>query len=360
MVSFFILRPFGPNRNAPRRCMGIITLVWVVWGFSLCFGASGRFIGDPSSFAMLNRVNYKQLPHEGRGKMGEAYVEGIPGLVFAAYQGMFAVITPALMTGAFAERIKFGPFLVFVVLWVHLVYFPWCHWVWGPNGWLGTWGVCDFAGGLVVHVTAGFSALATVMALPSREKLEGQPVDTTPHNVPYVALGTALLWFGWFGFNGGSALGSDSVAAYALINTEISASVALLVWMFIEWKLEGKPSLVGVCVGAIAGLATITPAAGFVKPWAAVVIGTASAIFCYACVYGLTKMGYDDALDVWGVHGMGGFLGTCLLGVLARTRVSRPRRRGPRRGPNSDTISEGYKRPYPESSTSLRPRETPS
>merc|ERR1711939_762386 len=219
-------------------CMGIITLVWVVWGFSLCFGASGRFIGDLSSFAMLNRVNYKQLPHEGRGKMGEAYVEGIPGLVFAAYQGMFAVITPALMTGAFAERIKFGPFLVFVVLWVHLVYFPWCHWVWGPNGWLGTWGVCDFAGGLVVHVTAGFSALATVMALPSRE------------------------------------------------------------------KLEGKPSLVVVCVGAIAGLATITPAAGFVKPWAAVVIGTASAIFCYACVYGLTKMGYDDALDVWGVHGM--------------------------------------------------------
>merc|ERR1711939_148352 len=162
------------------------------------------------------------------------------------------------------------------------------------------------AGGLVVHVTAGFSALATVMALPSREKLEGQPVDTTPHNVPYVALGTALLWFGWFGFNGGSALGSDSVAAYALINTEISASVALLVWMFIEWKLEGKPSLVGVCVGAIAGLATITPAAGFVKPWAAVVIGTASAIFCYACVYGLTKMGYDDALDVWGVHGVAG------------------------------------------------------
>ena len=145
-------------------CMGIITLVWVVWGFSLCFGASGRFIGDPSDFAMLNRVNYKNLPHEGRGKMGEAYVEGIPGLVFAAYQGMFAVITPALMTGAFAERIKFGPFLVFVVLWVHLVYFPWCHWVWGPNGWLMTWGVCDFAGGLVVHVTAGFSALATVMA----------------------------------------------------------------------------------------------------------------------------------------------------------------------------------------------------
>mmetsp|Transcript_15658 Transcript_15658/g.41219 ORF Transcript_15658/g.41219 Transcript_15658/m.41219 type:complete len:459 (+) Transcript_15658:139-1515(+) len=302
-------------------CMGIITLIWVVWGFSLCFGASGWFYGDPGDFVMLNRVSGAPLPSEARGKMGEAYVDGIPGLVFCAYQGMFAVITPALMTGAFAERIKFGPFIVFVVLWVHLVYFPWCHAVWGPNGWLGTWGVCDFAGGLVVHVTAGFSALATVMALPSREKLEGAPVDTTPHNVPYVALGTALLWFGWFGFNGGSALGANEQAAYALINTEISASVALLVWMLIEWKLEGKPSLVGVCVGAIAGLATITPAAGFVKPWAAVVIGTSSAIFCYACVAALTKMGYDDALDVWGVHGMGGFLGTCLLGVLAEHDV---------------------------------------
>ena len=297
--------------------MGIITLVWVVWGFSLCFGASGRFIGDPSSFAMLNGVDGGPLKSEARGKEHEAFVGGIPGLVFAAYQGMFAVITPALMTGAFAERIKFGPFIIFVVLWVHLVYFPWCHAVWGPNGWMYTWGVRDFAGGLVVHVTAGFSALATVMALPSREKLEGAPVDTTPHNVPYVALGTALLWFGWFGFNGGSALGANEQAAYALINTEISASVALLVWMLIEWKLEGKPSLVGVCVGAIAGLATITPAAGFVKPWAAVVIGTASAIFCYACVAALTKMGYDDALDVWGVHGMGGVLGSILVGVLA-------------------------------------------
>jgi Amt family ammonium transporter len=303
-------------------CMGIITLIWVVWGFSLCFGGSGRVIGDPRDFAMLNRVTGQPLPHEGRGKMGEAYVEGIPGLVFCAYQGMFAVITPALMTGAFAERIKFGPFLVFVVLWIHFVYFPWCHWVWGPNGWLMTWGVVDFAGGLVVHVTAGFSALATVVALPSREKLEGAKVDKTPHNVPYVALGTALLWFGWFGFNGGSALGADEVAAYALINTEISASVALLVWMCIEWKLEGKPSLVGVCVGAIAGLVMITPAAGFVKPWAAVVIGTLSAVVCYACTALCTKLGLDDALDVWGVHGMGGFLGTCLVGVLAEHDVN--------------------------------------
>ena len=242
-------------------CMGVITLIWVVWGFSLCFGSSGWFIGDPSSFPMLQGVDGAPLKSEARGKEHEAFVGGIPGLVFAAYQGMFAVITPALMTGAFAERIKFGPFIIFVVLWVHLVYFPWCHAVWGPNGWMYTWGVRDFAGGLVVHVTAGFSALATVMALPSREKLEGAPVDTTPHNVPYVALGTALLWFGWFGFNGGSALGSDSVAAYALINTEISASVALLVWMFIEWKLEGKPSLVGVCARALPRRARVASSA---------------------------------------------------------------------------------------------------
>merc|ERR1719174_3349863 len=196
---------------------------------------------------------------------------------------MFAVITPALMTGAFAERIKFGPFILFVVLWVHLVYFPWCHAVWGPNGWLGTWGVCDFAGGLVVHVTAGFSALATVMALPSREKLEGAPVDTTPHNVPFVALGTALLWFGWFGFNAGSALGANSVAAYAAINSEIAASVAMAVWMGIDWYRFGQPKLVGMCVGAIAGLATVTPAAGFILPWGAFIIGFLSALVCYGC-----------------------------------------------------------------------------
>ena len=176
--------------------MGIITLIWVVWGFSLCFGASGWFYGDPGDFVMLNRVSGAPLPSEARGKMGEAFVDGIPGLVFCAYQGMFAVITPALMTGAFAERIKFGPFILFVVLWVHLVYFPWVHWVWGPNGWLAAWDVYDFAGGIVVHVTAGFSALATVVALPSREEVEGAPGDTTPHNVPYVALGTAMLWFG--------------------------------------------------------------------------------------------------------------------------------------------------------------------
>jgi len=303
-------------------CMGCVTLIWVIWGFSLCFGRSGKFLGSPSSFPMLNGVSGDPLSSEVRGHSGEPFVADVPGLIFCAYQGMFAVIAPALMTGAFAERMKFIPFILFVVLWMHFVYFPWCHWIWGPNGWLGTWGVYDFAGGIVIHVTAGFSALATVVALPTREKVEGAPVDKTPHNVPYVALGTAMLWFGWFGFNGGSALAADEVAAYAVINTEISASVALIVWMGIEWVVEGKPSLVGVCVGTIAGLATITPCAGFVKPWAACVVGAAAAVVCYGCVALVNKLGLDDALDVWGVHGMGGFLGTILLGALAERDVN--------------------------------------
>merc|ERR1712224_1128012 len=189
--------------------------------------------------------------------------------------------------------------------------------------WLAwSYGVVDFAGGIVVHITAGFSALALVAALPSREQAEGVPVDTEPHNVPFVALGTGLLWFGWFGFNAGSALGANSVAVYAAVNSEISASAALTVWMMIEWKQEGQPSLVGACVGAIAGLATITPAAGFVKPWAALVLGCCSAPFCYGCVKFANRLGMDDALDVWGVHGMGGFLGTVAIGILADPEVN--------------------------------------
>jgi Amt family ammonium transporter len=238
------------------------------------------------------------------------------------YHGMFAVIAPALMTGAFADRMLFGPYLVYIFCWIHLVYFPWCHWVWGPDGWVAGYGVVDFAGGIVLHVTAGFSALATVMALPARRKLEVD-LDTEPHNIPFVALGTGLLWFGWFGFNAGSALGANSVAAFAAINSEISASCALFAWLVIEWLHKGKPTLVGACVGAIAGLATITPAAGFIKPWAAMVIGVSCAPFCYSLVELLKhKLQIDDALDVFAVHGMGGFLGTILTGVFADKTVN--------------------------------------
>jgi len=233
---------------------------------------------------------------------------------------MFAVIAPALMTGAFADRMMFAPYLIFIAAWVHLVYFPFCHSVWG-GGFLAEWGVWDFAGGIVVHISAGFSALAAVMAMPHRKKIEAE-LDTDPHNIPFVALGTGMLWFGWFGFNAGSALAADTAAANAGINTEISASCALFAWMVIEWLHKGKPTLVGACVGAIAGLATITPAAGFVRPWAAMIIGLLSAPWCYGLVELVKdKLVIDDALDVFAVHGMGGFLGTLCIGIFADENV---------------------------------------
>merc|ERR1712216_579774 len=235
--------------------MGLITLVWVVWGYSLCFGTSKNgVIGSARTHYFLEDLAAQELPN----------APGMPGLVFAGFQGMFAVIAPSLMTGAFADRVRFVPYVLFIFFWVHLVYFPVCHWIWG-GGWMAKQGVWDFAGGIVIHVTAGFSALATVVALPSRHHLDAS-VENKPHNIPFVALGTGLLWFGWFGFNGGSALGANNQAAYASINSEISASAALFGWMMLEWILEGKPTLIGACVGAIAGLATITPAAGFVDP----------------------------------------------------------------------------------------------
>lgn len=234
---------------------------------------------------------------------------------------MFAVIAPALMTGAFADRMMFAPYLVFIALWVHLVYFPFCHWVWG-GGFLGAENIVDFAGGIVVHISAGFSALAVVVALPHRKKIEAE-LDTDPHNIPFVALGTGLLWFGWFGFNAGSALAANEQAAFAAMNTEISASCALFAWMIVEWIHKGKPTLVGACVGAIAGLATITPAAGFVRPWAAMIIGLLAAPFCYGLVEGVkNKLVLDDALDVFAVHGMGGWLGTVSIGIFADETVS--------------------------------------
>ena len=240
---------------------------------------------------------------------------------YAVFQGMFAVIAPALMTGAFADRMMFTPYLIFIAGWVHLVYFPFCHSVWG-GGFLAEWGVVDFAGGIVVHISAGFSALAAVMAMPHRKKIEAE-LDTDPHNIPFVALGTAMLWFGWFGFNAGSSLEANTLAAYGAINTEISASCALFSWMIVEWLHKGKPTLVGACVGAIAGLATITPAAGFVRPWAAMIIGLLSAPWCYGLVEIVKdKLVIDDALDVFAVHGMGGFLGTLCIGIFADENVN--------------------------------------
>lgn len=296
--------------------MGLVTIIWFAFGFSLCFGDDVKLWGDITTFGGFKDVGGAPLAHGDTVFLGD-----VPGIAFAGYQGMFAVITPALMTGAFADRIKFIPYLIFVAVWIILVYCPACHLIWGPNGMLYEWGVRDFAGGIVVHTTAGFSALAAVHVLGDRASVSGE-ADNTPHNIPFVALGTALLWFGWFGFNGGSALASTEVAAYAAVNSEIAASTALSVWTLIDWLYKGKPSLVGLCVGAIAGLATITPCAGFVYPWAAMLLGFLGAVVCYGCCELKNYMAWDDALDVWGVHGMGGVLGSILLGALANKDVN--------------------------------------
>jgi len=299
--------------------MGVITIVWIVIGFSLAFGdpGSSKFAGDPSTYPMMDGVDGSPLAYTKDG-VKHVTAAAIPGVAFAGYQGMFAVITPALMTGAFADRVRFAPYLVFITVWLVIVYCPVCHWVWGPDGWLKVWGVFDFAGGIVVHATAGFGALASLFVVGPRTPGPGETVDdlSTPHSIPLVALGTALLWFGWFGFNAGSALNANEYAAFAAINSEISASVALTTWAAIDWVRTGKPNMVGLCVGAVAGLATITPAAGFVKPWAAAIIGFLAAMFCYTCVEFRKRMKWDDALDVWGVHGMGGVLGTVSIGVF--------------------------------------------
>jgi len=298
--------------------MGVTTIVWIVIGFSLAFGdPRTHFVGDPSSYPMMKDVNGLPLTYT-KDSVEHVTAAAIPGIAFAGYQGMFAVITPALMTGAFADRFRFAPYLVFIAVWLVAVYCPVCHWVWGPEGWLKEWGVFDFAGGIVVHATAGFGALASLFVLGPRKPGPGETAEDldTPHNIPLVALGTGLLWFGWFGFNAGSALNANEYAAYAALNSEISASVALTTWVGIDWFRTGKPNMVGLCVGAVAGLATITPAAGFVKPWAAAIIGLLAALFCYSCVELRKKMQWDDALDVWGVHGMGGVLGTIAIGVF--------------------------------------------
>lgn len=297
--------------------MGLVTIIWLLVGFSLCFGEDRTLFGDITTFWGFKDVDDQPLEINGM-----PFVADIPGLAFAGYQGMFAVITPALMTGAFADRLRFGPFLAFVTVWMFLVYFPWCHMIWGPSGMIGEWGVKDFAGGIVVHTTAGFSALAAVHVLGSRtDAAASQDLDTSPHNIPFVALGTALLWFGWFGFNGGSALASGSTAAFAAVNSEISASTAMVVWTIVDWVRYGKPTLVGLCVGAIAGLATITPLAGFIKPWAALVVGILGSLGCYLACELKNLLKWDDALDVWGVHGVGGAIGSILVGVLADVDV---------------------------------------
>lgn len=286
--------------------MGITTVLWFIAGYSLCFSGDGAILGNLDK-AFLIGVNPGSI-YSGNGK--------IPELVFFLYQMMFAIITPALITGAFVGRVTFKSYLIFLVTWQLLVYYPFVHMVWG-GGLLAQWGVLDFAGGIVVHTTAGFAALASVFYVGSRVVK-----DSTPNSIPLVAIGTGLLWFGWYGFNAGSELSVDSITVLAFANTDIAASFATVTWLIIEWSKSRKPKFIGLLTGAVAGLATITPAAGFVPLWASPIIGIISGLVCYYAVSFKNKLGWDDALDVWGVHGVGGFLGTILLGVFASSAIN--------------------------------------
>lgn len=290
--------------------MGVVTIIWVCFGFSLSFGQDiGGIIGS-LQYAFLKGVG--MAPHP-------TYGPTIPFLAFFSYQEMFAIITPALITGAFADRVNFKSYLIFLVVWSIFIYIPFCHWIWG-GGFLARMGVVDFAGGIVVHVSAGVAALASVFAIGKRKLKSSENLG--PHNITYVALGTGLLWFGWFGFNGGSALAANGVAAIAFINTDIAGSLAMITWLILSWIQDKRPSFVGALTGAVAGLATITPAAGYVEPWAAFIIGILSGLVCYAAVQFRIKLDWDDALDVWGVHGVGGILGSICVGIFARESVN--------------------------------------
>ncbi|MDP3937135.1 MAG: ammonium transporter [Deltaproteobacteria bacterium] len=289
--------------------MGIVSVSWILCGYSIAFGpdVAGLF-GNP-------------LTHLGLKGIGPNDVSGsIPTYAFVVFQLMFAIITPALISGAIAERMKFKAYLLFMILWATFIYAPLCHWVWG-GGWIAEkWGALDFAGGTVVHISSGVSALVAAILLGRRRGHGSEPMP--PHNLAYSVLGAGLLWVGWFGFNSGSALASNSLAATAFITTNTATGAAVLGWMFTEWIHRGKPTMLGVASGAVAGLVAITPAAGFVSPMAAMLIGVVAGGLCYGAVNLKARFGYDDALDVVGVHGVGGTWGALATGVFAWTAMN--------------------------------------
>ena len=287
--------------------MGVTTILWFLAGYSLCFsGGEGGIIGNLDKAMMMGVTLNSPFPANPK----------LPEFVFMAYQMMFAIITPALITGAFINRVTFKAYLIFLIMWQLLVYYPFVHMIWG-GGLLAKWGVLDFAGGIVVHAIAGFAALASVIYVGKRRNIENKP-----NSVPLIALGTGLLWFGWYGFNAGSELDVNAITGLAFLNTDVAASFACVTWLVIEWILAKKPKFVGLLTGAVAGLATITPAAGYVTLPDAVIIGIVSSLLCYLAVNLKNRIGWDDALDVWGVHGVGGVLGVILLGVFATTAVN--------------------------------------
>ncbi len=301
------------SKNVLSSCMhtfaamAIIGVQWVVFGYTLAFGGAGAFIGG-LDYLFLNGITPESLSGT------------IPTLVFVMFQGMFAIITPALISGAVAERMKFSTYCVFILLWATLVYDPICHWVWGDGGWLLEMGALDFAGGTVVHLSSGISALVVALFLGKRL---GYPRERmAPHNLSMTLLGAGLLWFGWFGFNAGSALSSGGGAGLAFAATQTAAAAAALSWMLAEWIKTGKPSALGAASGVVAGLVVITPAAGFVTPMWALVMGLLAGVVCYSGVMMKHKLGYDDSLDAFGVHGIGGAFGALATGVFATVGAS--------------------------------------
>jgi Amt family ammonium transporter len=291
--------------------IALISVQWILFGYSLSFGPDINGIIGSLDWIGLNGVGVDPNPD---------YAPTIPHIAFMMYQAMFAVITPALITGAFAERMKFSAYVVFILLWSTIVYDPVAHWIWGTGGWLKNMGVLDFAGGIVVHLISGISALAAALIIGRRKGYLQEAMY--PHNLPMTVLGTGLLWFGWFGFNAGSALSAGTLSTMAFVATHTSAVSATLIWVIIEWIHRGKPTMFGAATGSIAGLATITPASGFVSPMSALIIGLAAGALCYLSLNMKTKIGYDDSLDAFGVHGVGGILGTFATGLFASTLIN--------------------------------------
>lgn len=291
-------------------CLGVITVIWVLYGYSMAFGPDvGHFVGN-FDYAGLKNVGLTPGP----------YSDTIPDLLFCAFQLMFAVITPALITGAIAERMKFSAYLLFIVFWATFVYFPICHWVWGQGGWLGEMGALDFAGGTVIHINSGAAALVACLMLGKRKGYGRDAMH--PHNLPLTVLGAGLLWFGWFGFNAGSALSAGPVAVLALMTTQVATGAGLLAWVLAEWKFQGKPTVLGAASGALAGLVAITPGAGFVSPTSALMMGGVAGVLCYFAILAKGKFGYDDSLDVVGIHGVGGLWGALATGLFASTAAN--------------------------------------
>jgi len=290
----------------------IFSIQWVLWGYSISFG--------PDKWGLIGGLEWVGLNGVGFEPNAD-YAATIPHQAFMLFQMMFAVITPALITGALAERMKFSAFLVFSILWATLVYDPVAHWVWGMGGWLRNMGALDFAGGTVVHISAGMSALAAALVLGKRKGYMSEAMP--PHNLPMTVIGAGLLWFGWLGFNAGSALGANGLAASAFLATNTAAAAAALSWMIVEWVHRGKPTTLGLASGLVAGLVAITPAAGFVGPISALLLGAAAGIICYAAVSVIKpKLGYDDSLDAFGVHGIGGIWGALATGLFASAAIN--------------------------------------